>query len=218
MDGTPAPEGVRKACSAQSSGDRAVAEIHAAIGGSDNSCVVFFCSADHDLPSVGAAMAKHFGDTLVVGCSTAGEITPEGYGRRSLTAIALPRRTFAAVALPIDNVSTFDLTESPALVSEARARLARLAPFPTDGNCFAFLLIDGLSRREEWVVSALSLVLDDIQLFGGSAGDQLRFNRTHIYLAGPSAPMRRCCCWSPRCARSRSSGRNTSSAPTARWS
>ena len=69
-------------------------------------------------------------------------------------------------------------------MSEALARLEHTAPFPVADNSFALLLVDGLSRREEWVVSALSLVLDDIPLFGGSAGDQLRFNSTHIYFDG----------------------------------
>ncbi len=184
MDGYPAPANVLKASSTASSSGQAVAEVHAAIGGADSSCVVFFCSADHDLPAVAAAMADAFADTLVIGCSTAGEITPHGYGRGCLTAIALPRRHFAAVAAPIANLSSFDLLQGHPMVAEARARLERTAAFPVEGNSFALLLIDGLSRREEWVVSALSLALDDMPLFGGSAGDQLRFSRTHVYFDG----------------------------------
>ena len=175
---------VLRAFSTAPSADQAAAEIHASIGDSDNACVVFFCSADRDLPAIAAAMSRLFGDTLMVGCSTAGEITPDGYGRGSLTAIALPRRHFAAVAAPIESLSTFDLLQGHPLVSEALARLEHAAPFPVADNSFALLLVDGLSRREEWVVSALSLVLDDIPLFGGSAGDQLRFNSTHIYFDG----------------------------------
>ncbi len=184
MDGYATSDTVRTAFSTDPSEDGAAAEIHAAIGDADLACVVFFCSADRHLPAVAAAMNRCFGDTLVVGCSTAGEITPDGYRRGSITAVALPSRYFAAVAAPIHTVSTFDLAQGHPLVSEARSRLDRAAGFPVDDNVFAFLLIDGLSRREEWVVSALSLVLDDIPLFGGSAGDQLRFRQTHIYVDG----------------------------------
>jgi len=184
MDGYPGPAGVLKAFSNAASATRAVADIHAALGGADSSCIVFFCSADHDLPVVAEAMSQAFADALVVGCSTAGEITPHGYGRGGITAVALPRRHFAAAAAPIESLSSFDLLQGHPLVSAARARLERAAPFPLEGNSFAFLLIDGLSRREEWVVSALSLALDDMPLFGGSAGDQLRFNRTHVYFDG----------------------------------
>ena len=184
MDGFPMSATVLKAFSAAQSAEQAAAEIHAALGGSDSSCIVFFCSADRDLPSTALAMSRAFGDTLVVGCSTAGEITPDGYARGSLTAIALPRQHFAAVATSIENLSSFDLLDGHPLVMEARARLERAAAVPIGGNSFAFLLIDGLSRREEWIASALSLALDDIPLFGGSAGDQLRFNRTHVYFDG----------------------------------
>lgn len=184
MDGYPGPAVVLKAFSTARCSEQAVAEIHAQIGTADLSCVVVFCSADHDLPTVAAALHRAFAQTLVVGCSTAGEITPDGYGRGSVTAVALPRRHFSAIATSIEDLSVFDLLDGHPLVTEAKARLEREAPVPLFGHSFAFLMIDGLSRREEWVVSALSLALDDIPLFGGSAGDQLRFNRTYVYFDG----------------------------------
>ena len=184
MDGYPRPARFLRAFSTASSPERAVAEICADIGGADSSCVVFFCSPDYDLPSVAAAMSRRFAGTLVVGCSTAGEITPDGYASGSLTVLAFPSRHFAAVAASIDGLSAFDPLRGHQVVTEARARLEREASASMRGNVFAFMLIDGLSRREEWVVSALSLALDDIPLFGGSAGDQLRFNRTHVYFDG----------------------------------
>ncbi|NBC32652.1 MAG: FIST domain containing protein [Alphaproteobacteria bacterium] len=184
MDGYPGPAVVLKASSTARSAERAVAEIRAEMGGIELGCLVFFCSPEHDLGAVARALTDAFPDTLVVGCSTAGEITPDGYGRGSLTAIGLPRRHFSAVAAPIRNLSAFDLQEGHPLVTEARARLERKADMPSAGQSFAFLLIDGLSRREEWVVSALSMALDDIPLFGGSAGDQLRFSRTFVYFDG----------------------------------
>jgi hypothetical protein len=49
---------------------------------------------------------------------------------------------------------------------------------------FAFLLIDGLSRREDELVSALRLGLGTMQLFGGSAGDGLDFRRTFVLADG----------------------------------
>jgi hypothetical protein len=41
-----------------------------------------------------------------------------------------------------------------------------------------------MSRQEEWVVSTLSSALGDTPLFGGSAGDDLRFNDTYVYTDG----------------------------------
>ncbi len=46
------------------------------------------------------------------------------------------------------------------------------------------LLIDGLSVREEQVVSAIATTLGDTPLVGGSAGDDLNFRRTWILFDG----------------------------------
>ena len=184
MDGHTLPVGIVRASSTAQSAQQAVADVHAAIRGSDAGCIVFFCSSDHDLQSVAAAMSRAFSGTLVVGCSTAGEITPDGYKRGTITAVGLPRRHFSAAAVPITELSSFDMLDARRLVLDARARLEKSASVPVDGNTFAFLVIDGLSRREEWVVSALYLALGDVPLFGGSAGDQLRFKHTHVYFDG----------------------------------
>ncbi len=175
---------VLTACSAAPSPAQAAAELQAAIDQPDMACVLFFCSADQDFAAVAAEMTQRFPETLMVGCSTAGEIGPSGYAGGSVAALSLPAAHFTAVAAPIAPLSGFDLPHGHALVSELVARLERAAPRPVAGHTFALLLIDGMSGREEWVVSSLALGLGDIPLFGGSAGDQLRFGRTHVCLDG----------------------------------
>jgi hypothetical protein len=58
---------------------------------------------------------------------------------------------------------------------------------PHSANTFAFLLVDGMSMREEVVASALHSGLQDIPLFGGSAGvypgDQTTL-KTYLYFEG----------------------------------
>jgi len=49
---------------------------------------------------------------------------------------------------------------------------------------FAMLLIDGMSALEEPVVAALDAAFFGIPLFGGSAGDSMKFERTHVYHGG----------------------------------
>jgi len=63
-------------------------------------------------------------------------------------------------------------------------RLETLEPQAEESNSFAFLLIDGLSVREEPVTRALQNALGRIPLVGGSAGDGLSFGRTHVYSDG----------------------------------
>ena len=57
-------------------------------------------------------------------------------------------------------------------------------PEANPDNSFAFLLIDGLSMREEPVARALQYALGGIPLFGGSAGDDQNFDKTFVYNDG----------------------------------
>jgi hypothetical protein len=52
------------------------------------------------------------------------------------------------------------------------------------GNLFGFLLIDGMSCKEELVVASLYRGLEEVQLFGGSAADGMNFGRTYVYHDG----------------------------------
>ncbi|MEO0651878.1 MAG: FIST N-terminal domain-containing protein, partial [Planctomycetota bacterium] len=49
---------------------------------------------------------------------------------------------------------------------------------------FGLLLLDGLSMREELVAKALNGLLGGLPICGGSAGDDLRFEQTHVWLDG----------------------------------
>jgi hypothetical protein len=47
------------------------------------------------------------GETPVVGCTTAGEITPEGWSEGTVVVIGFLRRHFAFLARPILDLSNF---------------------------------------------------------------------------------------------------------------
>lgn len=150
--------------------------------------VLVFCSAHYDRVELAAALAELFGPVPVVGCTTAGEITPFGYAAGSLVGIGFPRADFTIATQRIDDLDRFSIAEAPRVLRslmEQRdvALAARADAFPDHGS-FAFLMIDGMSRAEEMVVSALHSVLMDIPLFGGSAGDELRFERTFVLHEG----------------------------------
>ena len=55
---------------------------------------------------------------------------------------------------------------------------------PKKLNGFAFLVVDGLSLREDTLTAAISPALRDMPLFGGSAGDGTRFKQTFVSFNG----------------------------------
>jgi hypothetical protein len=63
-------------------------------------------------------------------------------------------------------------------------QLESKVPEANENNSFALILIDGLSVREEPVTHALQYALGKIPMFGGSAGDDLKFAKTYVYSNG----------------------------------
>jgi hypothetical protein len=168
---------------------QAVAELYHHIGGPDIAFAVVFCSPQYDLDAVAEALRDYFGPTPVFGCTTAGEIAPFGYISGGLCGIGFPREDFAVAATLIDDLANFELAtaidRTRAVIAEHdRAATTAFGEDAALARSFALLLVDGLSVREEQVLSALATPLGDIPLVGGSAGDDLNFRRTWIYYGG----------------------------------
>lgn len=146
--------------------------------------VLFFCSPHYDLAILGEELRRSFGDLPVVGCTTAGEITPAGYIDGSITGIGFGSPDFTTVVIEIDDLQGLSLARVHARVQEGLSRLKERDPSPAHGTVFAFLMIDGMSRQEETVVSAIFNALGEVPVLGGSAGDGLSFKRTYTYVDG----------------------------------
>jgi hypothetical protein len=145
--------------------------------------VIFFCASAYDLDAVAAQMRRHFGDTQVVGCTTAGEIGPRGCWERSISGASFPAGSVSAVSGRLDRLQEFDLAGGQAFAQRLQREARIRAPAQAD-NGFALQLIDGLSLREEPVTRAFQHALDRLPLVGGSAGDGLAFGKTWLYHEG----------------------------------
>ena len=146
--------------------------------------VLFFCSASYDLQALGQALQQCFGNVRVVGCTSAGEITPQGYGRNCITAMGFNHAHFSIATELIDEVEHFSLIGAQDMVERLVGGCRSNTLAPIKGNTFALTLLDGLSSREEMVLAALSAALGDIPHFGGSAGDDNFLTHTHVYFNG----------------------------------
>src|SRR5690554_161119 len=147
-------------------------------------CVLFFCFVEYDLTRLGPALKMAFPGIRVVGCTSAGEITSEGYGRGCISALGFDARYFAIDCALISELERFTLQDAQQVIDGllSTCRDARLAP--VKGNTFAITLLDGLSSREELVLATLNAALGTIPQFGGSAGDDERLADTHVFFDG----------------------------------
>ena len=162
----------------------AVREFHAGVAQQDMALVVFFCSSAYDLDAVAEEMNRCFEGVPVVGCTTAGEFGPGGYLKNSVSGASFPAGTCAAVTGMLQGLQHFEIARGQEFAQSLLQQLETAKPSADTRNTFAFLLIDGLSVREEPVTRALQNALGDIPMFGGSAGDDLKFARTHVFHGG----------------------------------
>jgi len=164
--------------------DLAAAELSANLKAVNPSLVLFFCSTDYHLGRLSAALQTHFPAVPLVGCTTAGEITPLGYSRGSITAIAFSSEHFAIEVALFNNLAEFSFVDAQRLVHSMLDRCKERTVAPIKGHSFALALLDGLSVREEQLLNVLSANLGSIPLLGGSAGDDLHLRDTHVYFNG----------------------------------
>lgn len=179
------PEGrIRRGHSCAGEAEVAVADFHAQVEQPDMALVLFFCSASYDLSVIAEEIKRRFGGVPVLGCTTAGEIGPAGYQDRSLSGLSFPAGSCSAATGGLDQLESFDVAEGRAFSQRVLKELEACCPDAGAGNSFGFLLIDGLSQREEQVIHALQDGLGGIRMVGGSAGDDLQFKRCWVFHDG----------------------------------
>lgn len=160
---------------------KALAQLSRQLGPGPFAAVILFVSPLADRAALEAALPQAFPDCPVLGCTTAGEISPQGYCEGEIVAIALPAALFAVDLLGVD-LARIEAQELIGRLIRARAGLAQRHP-GWEGE-FAFLMVDGLSIREDELTTALAPGLGPVPLFGGSAGDGTRFGETFVLQDG----------------------------------
>lgn len=103
-------------------------------------------------------------------CSTAGEYGSDGYKNGIISGFEYELNDVEVVEIlnpPIKSVSK--LKESYDKVKNNK-------------NAFALLLCDGLTGVEESIITTFYFADDDFKIIGGSAGDNLKFEETFIFI------------------------------------
>jgi len=161
----------------------AVAELKSALNCPDMAVVVFFCSIDYNLDQLGAELKASF-DCPIIGCTTAGEIGPLGYHDHTITAFSIESKLLRVYPNFIPDISTCDAAEIERVVGEVTIQVNEARAELPGAKPFGFLLIDGLTAKEEQVIGQLYHALGNVPLVGGSAGDGAHFEQTWVYFEG----------------------------------
>lgn len=175
---------VRRGVSLERDEALAVSELHAAVYQADAALTVFHCSPKYDRERLAAALRERFAQQLLVGCTSAGEIGPTGYVSGGITGVSIASEELSVLSRRLDRLSALQMRDGQELSQSMLRSLDPAGKSRAAGNVFGFLLVDGLSCKEELVVASLYRGLGDVPLFGGSAADGTNFGNTYIYHDG----------------------------------
>ncbi|WP_210402064.1 FIST N-terminal domain-containing protein [Pseudotabrizicola formosa] len=160
----------------------AAGQLAQALGAGPFSRIVVFVSPEADLARFCADLDLHFPPGLVIGCTTAGEISHLGYTEGDIVAVGFPAAYFCTDCLLVPDLARISPQE---LIGQLiRARTGLQQDRPGWDHEFAFMMVDGLSTAEDDLAAAVASGLGPVPLFGGSAADGLRFGRTHVIWQG----------------------------------
>lgn len=156
----------------------AIARIRRDLGPGPFSLVMLFISPEADLAHIAREAQDALHADQVLGCTTAGEISMQGYDQDSIVAFGFARSDFAAQCLVVPDLGRISRQQLTQDLLQARQSLA--IDHPALAHEFAILLVDGMSAREDELAAALAVGAGAMPLVGGSAGDGTRFRETWL--------------------------------------
>ena len=152
-------------------------DMRLAFDGAAPDAIVVFASAQHDHEQMLAALCDASGCELIVGSSSAGEFTSESRGEGAISAMAL-RSSDMRFAIGLGREISADPAGAAAQVVRQFRGLAG-SPLPYRS---ALVMTDALAGHSDALVEELTLATGGTyQFFGGGAGDDGRFQQTHVF-------------------------------------
>ncbi|MEW6445922.1 MAG: FIST N-terminal domain-containing protein [Pseudomonadota bacterium] len=151
-----------------SSAHEAIRMLRERMGDEPLGLVILFCSTSYPRDELAREASRLFSGVPLIGCTSTGELGPDGHRSGTLSGVGLPLGLFVAATRKID-LSSLSAAHAHSMVTDARSELVERAPWASSFNTFAFLLVDGRSNQEERAARYLQAALGGIPLIGGSA-------------------------------------------------
>ncbi|WP_094227001.1 FIST signal transduction protein [Methanolobus psychrotolerans] len=161
-----------------------VEEIKGIFGEFEPRMVLFFASSNYEPEDISAAMKAAFPGCDVIGCSTAGEIISGEMLKGSVVAMA-----FNSAVLNNVKIEVIEGISEAVDVSDAFRSFESFYGKKMDEMDFrqylGMVLVDGLTCAEESLMENIGNKTN-VFFVGGSAGDDLKFEATHVFVNGKS--------------------------------
>lgn len=142
--------------------------------------VLYFATSAYDPADVVPVISSHFPGAAVVGCSTAGEFTDMHIGTGGISAVALPEGLLTGAVAALGELEEGAGEGTAAAVQSLEESLQVQLRHLDPTRHLGFVLVDGLHGSEEQVNEMLGNAAPLLDFVGGSAGDDLAFDRTWV--------------------------------------
>lgn len=162
--------------------DKNVTEIVSGLKSSDPRMIIFFSSVKVDPYILNAKLKSLFPQAVIIGCTTAGEIVSGKMLKGSVVAMGIGDDIIDDISIGIVEEIKEQTGVSQAFSSFEKHFGISMAEMDINSHV-GLILADGLSGAEERLMDTIG-DLTDITFIGGSAGDDLEFNRTLVFADG----------------------------------
>ncbi|WP_107923144.1 FIST signal transduction protein [Lysinibacillus parviboronicapiens] len=150
------------------------------------SLVLFFTSTIHSFEQLTSYFNEKYSNCDVVGVTTTGEIGPQGFSQHSLSAQSYSKDFGQVQAVLMNNIEKYPIFDRTKVLQSAKKLGIRLESPQIDKEGLAFIFPTGLVAGEEKMLSIVNSIFhhDGFPIFGGTAGDDEKFEKTIVSLNG----------------------------------
>lgn len=152
-------------------------KVNSELGGECPDALVVFASSRYDYAALLTALDAACSPAVTVGCSSAGEFISPALNEGTACAIA-----FRSTTMRFSSGLGRDLREDP--VRAADELVSSFAGLTTNDYVYhsALVMSDALAGHADELVEQLTIQTAGMyQFFGGGAGDDAQFQRTHVF-------------------------------------
>ena len=159
-----------------------VSEIKDKLNCCNAKVLIFFASSCFNQDKLSKLMKKAFGDCIVLGCTTAGEQADDELLNNSVTAMAISSNIVSDIKAEVVENLKENTNVDKAFISFEK--YFNESSYSMDVTKYVgMVLIDGESMKEEKLMDLIGN-RTNIYFIGGSAGDDLKFEKTYISANG----------------------------------
>lgn len=150
--------------------------------------VLFMAAITYDFAALSAEIKSRFPDSEVIGASTAGEISPEGFLEGSVVLTTMSDPSTRVRAVLVENGSKYPAASADAVRSALTSCGIRCGDRNSHKDAFAITFINGVYNAEETILTTFYSIIqnDAFQLAGGTAGYTGSEAKTFVSVNGKS--------------------------------